>query len=443
MRNPFESKPDVAAILQGAALALFLQVVGAGTAYLSVVLLARWMGAAEFGIYGFALAWIVPLATVASLGLPTANIRFVAQYRALDDWPAIRGLSTRSRALTACLGLVIAGAGAIGTLLASPYLDPAFVRPLVVAFCSLPLLGLIRLRSAMARGFGWAGIAFGPALIMTPALLVVFSLLLRHLSGTLTALQAVLATLTAYAVVLIVLEIVLAARLGPVFKRVVPSFSTRTWLRVALPLLLYSGAVVVILHLDSICIGLMLTAEDVGIYTTATRTAFLATYALQAVNAMAAPRLSVYHAKGQSGALPPLLKTLSQWIFWPTLAIVLGEIAFGRSILGLFGGEFGAGYPALVVLALGHLATAAAGPAPILLAMTGHQNDLVIVYGAAIALNLAANVVLIPIFGLQGAALATAGTFTLSSLALVLLAVKRLRVNPSVTAAFIRIPARR
>ena len=66
-----------------------------------------------------------------------------------------------------------------------------------------------------------------------------------------------------------------------------------------------------------------------------------------------------------------------------------------------------------------------------------------IVYGAAIALNLAANVVLIPIFGLQGAAFATAGTFTLLSFALVLLAVKRLRVNPSVTAAFIRIPARR
>ena len=66
--------------------------------------------------------------------------------------------------------------------------------------------------------------------------------------------------MTAYAVVLVVLEIVFAARLGPVFKRAVPSFSTRTWLRVALPLLLYSGAVLVILHLDSIFIGLMLTA---------------------------------------------------------------------------------------------------------------------------------------------------------------------------------------
>ena len=401
------------------------------------------MGAAEFGVYGFALAWIVPLAMVASLGLPTANIRFIGQYRARDDWPAIRGLSSRSRLLTAAMALVIAGAWAIGTWLASPYLDPAFVRPLVVAFCGLPLLSLIGLGSAMARGFGWADIAFGPALILTPALLLVFILLLRPVSGTLTALQAVSATLAAYAVVLIVLEIVLAARLAPLFKRVVASYSTRNWLRVALPLLLFNGAILVILHLDLIFIGLMMTVEDVGIYTIATRTALLATYALQSVNAMAAPRLSAHHAAGRSGALAPLLKALSQWIFWPTLAVVLLEIAFGRSILGLFGGEFGAGYPALVIIALGHLATAAAGPAPILLAMTGHQDDLVMVYAAAIGLGLAANIVLIPIFGLQGAAFATAGTLALSSLALVVLAVRRLGVNPSVTAAFIPMASRR
>jgi O-antigen/teichoic acid export membrane protein len=73
----------------------------------------------------------------------------------------------------------------------------------------------------------------------------------------------------------------------------------------------------------------------------------------------------------------------------------------------LFGPEFDAGYPLLFVLVLGVVARAAVGPCESLLTMSGNQNVCAAVYAMTLALNIGLNVILIPLFGLWGAAMAT------------------------------------
>ncbi len=83
---------DLGAVLRGAIMMLAVQGGGAVAGYFVVITLSRWMGTTEFGIYVFAIAWATILAIPAGLGLPVANVRFIAQYLAGENYEKLRGL---------------------------------------------------------------------------------------------------------------------------------------------------------------------------------------------------------------------------------------------------------------------------------------------------------------------------------------------------------------
>ena len=74
----------------------------------------------------------------------------------------------------------------------------------------------------------------------------------------------------------------------------------------------------------------------------------------------------------------------------------------------MFGAEFREGYPLLFILVIGVVLRSGVGPAESLLNMTGHQNICAGIFGAALAVNISLNLVLIPTYGLMGAAYASA-----------------------------------
>src|SRR5690606_15935878 len=83
-------------------------------------------------------------------------------------------------------------------------------------------------------------------------------------------------------------------------------------------------------------------------------------------------------------------------------------LVFGWPLLYLFGPSFTAGYPLLFIFIIGLIARASVGVAESLLSMAGQQRICAAVYTAVFVLNVALNVLLVPRFGLAGAAMATA-----------------------------------
>jgi len=69
-------------VLRGASMALVILVVTGGLTYLTMIVLARWMRAEQYGIYTYVLAWSVLLAMPAAFGLHAACVRFVPEYAA-------------------------------------------------------------------------------------------------------------------------------------------------------------------------------------------------------------------------------------------------------------------------------------------------------------------------------------------------------------------------
>ncbi|MDO9127068.1 MAG: oligosaccharide flippase family protein, partial [Parvibaculum sp.] len=76
----------LAGVVRGAAFVMGIRVAGAAIALLSQVLLARWMGAFEYGIFAYVWVWVVILGIVVPMGFGTSVLRFVPEYRTKERW---------------------------------------------------------------------------------------------------------------------------------------------------------------------------------------------------------------------------------------------------------------------------------------------------------------------------------------------------------------------
>jgi O-antigen/teichoic acid export membrane protein len=174
----------------------------------------------------------------------------------------------------------------------------------------------------------------------------------------------------------------------------------------------------------------------VAIYYAAAKTMVLLHFVYYAVKAGSAQRFSQYYANGDRTQLAAFLRDTIHWTFWPTLALAAFLLVCGKPLLLFFGPGFGSGYPLLFILAAGILVRASIGPAEILLAMAGQQSIAAVVYIATFVVNVALNLVLIPRYGLSGAAFAVSISLVVETAALYTLIATRLGLHCSIFTAF-------
>lgn len=427
------SPPD--SLLRGSAAALLLHAGGMGLIYLLHVLLARWMGAALYGGYVYAVAWAGVLAIPAGLGLSTAAVRLVAEQLAAGAWAELSGFLRRSWQLTALGGVLVAAAASLVAVGLTGLVDTGLGAPIRWGAWLVPLLALLALQAGIARGAGRIALALAPERVVRPLLLLVAALVLGGgRGGGPSAVAMVQVTLVVLAVLVAAQLAGIARVLPPQARRAKARFHTRSWLRLALPMMLTSTFLLLVNQTDVLMIGLFLDSAGVGLYNAATKTATLVSLALVAVTSIGAPLFAAAHATGDRAELQRTAALAAHLGFWPALAVALVLLALGEPILRLFGASFVAVRLPLAVLVVGQLVNAAAGPVGYLLAMTGHQDDNARVFAVSALLNLVLNALLIPTFGLPGAAAATAVTTAVWNLWLHALAVRRLGVRGSVLA---------
>ena len=148
-----------------------------------------------------------------------------------------------------------------------------------------------------------------------------------------------------------------------------------------------------------------------------------------AVASTSAHRFSEYHVTGEHEKLAGFVANTVRWTFWPSLILAIVLVVLGKFILSLFGDGFTQGYPLLCVLVIGLVVRSSIGPSERLLNMIGRQKMCAVVYAGAFATNLVLCFVLIPRFGLMGAAIATVTAILLESGFLILAVRKQLGIN--------------
>lgn len=425
------SDKHLGTVLRGAAQAFLIRGGAAAAGYLCHIILARWLGAFEFGIYTFAIAWLMLLSMPATLGFPAATIRFVSEYRVADKWRELRGLLQVGATVTLIAGVIFGAAGIGLVYYAGVGLETYHIWPLTLALATIPLGALVKLRSEAARAFGWVGLAYVPSQLAYPILLMVGALAMIQFQVGAGAANMVMATIVVFLAILAWQEIGLRRQLDRRFFKDRARYETKHWMNVSVPLMLAGGFSIIMTQADVIMIGLYLDPQQVAYYASAAKTAIVVTFVFQSIITLAVPKIGELHARDRRDELQRLLSSLIHWIFWPSLVAAAILVLFGRWILGLFGPGFETAYVPLVILVVGQIIHAAVGPVLGLLSMTGHQKLCAQVFAVSAVTNVVLNATLIPLAGVTGAAIATAASVVLWNVWLMVAVIRKVGVNPS------------
>ena len=399
-------------------IAFAIRIVNALIAFVSQVLLARWMGPFEYGI--FVLVWVtmVIAGNLSCLGFHTSVIRFVSEYRENARMAELRGLLLTSRLFALASSTLIAGIGFAGLWWFEDAVESYYVVPFYLGIICLPMIALSDLLQGISRSNAWAFSALSPTYLVRPVLILLCMAGALAAGYAPSAQTAVICAIVATYLTTIWQLVTVSGRADRLNGRGPRRILFRQWLLVSMPIFLVESFFYLLTNADVLMVGRYLPPDDVAIYFATVKTLALVHFVYFAVKTGVAQRYaSIWHG-GDREAFRSFAQATVGWTFWPSLLMAFVVLAFGQPMLSLFGPHFDQGYPLLFVLVLGVVARAAVGPAESLLTMSGNQNICAGVYAMTLAINIGLNVMLIPVHGLWGAAVATAVAMSFEALAL-------------------------
>lgn len=398
-------------------IAFAVRIVSAAIAFVSQVLLARWMGSFEYGI--FVLVWVtmVIVGSLSCFGFHTSIIRFISEYREKGMLAELRGVLLASRLFVLAASTVIAAIGIAGVWLFSGRIESYYVVPFFLGMFCLPMLALSDVLQGLARANAWAFQALVPTYIIRPVLILVFMAAAVMAGLAPTAETAVIASIAATYVTTLAQFARVTTRADKRIPAGPRNIRLGYWLQISLPIFLVESFFFLLTNADVLMVGFYMDPDKVAIYFATVKTLALVHFVYFAVKAGVAQRYAqIAHSEPEK--LAGFARETVAWTFWPSLAMGILVLLLGQPLISMFGPGFDEGYPLLFLLVAAVVARSAVGPCESLLTMSGYQNVCAMVYAATLALNIGLNVVLIPTLGLWGAAIATSAAMIFEATAL-------------------------
>lgn len=417
-------------IARGAAGTFALRIAMIGLAFVSSIVLARMLGPSGYGTYAYVLAWLGLLIIPAKLGMGMIVSREAARLLDRSEWGLLNGLMQWSikRVLVASISLSLLAVIPI-VLFVPADIQPAFLVSLVF----VPLAALTDLRQGAMRGLHHVFRGQLPEYCIQPVLFV------AALVGASYLVQQDLSV--TWIMVIRGLSIGIAFVLGFVFlaqtmpkevSAAPPSYQKDRWTKSIWPFMVISCTHLINRRADILMLGALQGVEAVGLYTIASRGAELITFVLTAVNMSLGPKISACYARGDTERLQKMVVGSTRAIFAVSLPIALLLIFFGDWLLQVYGSGFLESGSALRILCIGQLVNASVGSVGVLLDMTGNEKDSAQAIALGAATNVALNALMIPRFGVEGAAIATASSIVIRNILLSIRVRRKLNISPTI-----------
>jgi O-antigen/teichoic acid export membrane protein len=428
VRNKINDDEHLKEILKGSSIAFLLRIVGIAAGYIFTLLITRGYGAEAMGAFALSFTLLQISSVIGRLGMDTALLRFVAEYSSQGKWEVVKDIYKKAIKLVLPFSIILSItifflSGYIAKIVfKKPHLELYFkiasigIVPFVLLFIHTESLrGLKKIKEYML--LQQAGI-----FILASILLGGITLLIQFNQSTNLPINQIPLSIYIFSVFIISLTAFLLwkkqlANPYPLVSQYVEeqinrpineTLSYSTILSVSIPMLFSSSMALIMGWTDTIILGILKTEKEVGIYSVALRVSMITSITLMAINTIAAPKFAEFWGKGDIKGLAKVAQQSTKLIFWTSFPILLLFLIFPKPILGIFGEEFKAGAVALMILTIGQFINAACGSVGYILQMTGHQkfHQNVILIGAI--MNIVLNWILIPVYGIVGAAIASA-----------------------------------
>lgn len=366
---------------------------------------ARYLGPAEFGMYSYAMA-IISMATVPAVaGIPNLVVREISRLHFSKEWALLAGVIKWSRAYVLLLSVVIALLMGLSLQLLN-FEDPV-TGLLFLAIVLIPLRGGIAQQSAVLSGFNQPVLAQLPPQIFAPVVTLVALSFLVISGEHLTGIKLVFIMIFASCVSITAGRLILKKVVGVSLNKHKAEYSIRVWQSSLLPFSIMAFVTASNNELASVLLGWLSGSEPVGYFKVAIQAMTLVTLGLTSVNAVIMPRVARLYKKGDIESTQKLLTRSVRLSAVVSLPAILLLVVFGESLISfLFGPEYLDAYPLLVVLCAGQVVNVLAGSVGLVLNMTGNEKRALRSLFIALIVQLLLLMILIPVHGSLGAAIA-------------------------------------
>lgn len=395
-------------ILAGSVWALASRIAATGFGLATSIIVARWYGASMVGIVAVINSFLMLATIFTVLGTNTSMLRLIPEhlvkYSPTSAFKVYRKAQFMVLAASVCTGALFFFAAEMiaGKVFSKPHLAPYFALASVfVVFKSLE-----QLYSPAVRGLRLIktfAVMQALPLALNLLFLVGFGLLLSAQDVPVYAMLG--GTAITGVVGWFVMESAFRKKMQCVDK--VHTMAAREILVLSLPMLMTATMTFVIGQTGIVLLGIFRSETEVGYYAIAVKLATLTSFVLNAVNTMVGPKFSELFHSGKMDELFYVAKKSSKLIFVTTTPILMGLVILGKPFLKIvFGAEFTAAYPAMLVLIAGQFVTSVSGATGLFMNMTGHQNIFRNIVVLAALTNVCLNLLLTPYYGIYGAAVA-------------------------------------
>lgn len=396
-------------VFRGSLITFIGRIINAGCQYGLILVMGRCLGAAGVGLFFLGKAIMMFSNALSSIGLNASLPKFIPEYIVKDEY----GKVLECIKFSFLIVLIFSVAISVGLFKSADYLalnvfNDVHLAGVIRLFCIvLPIYALLRMLLSSIRSFrDMVGLTIVESIILPLGTIIFGLFFLAYRSSVFSIVWAFLVS--------VVLGIAVSAYL--LFKKFENKKNRLTKrhisygyiLKYSFPLMGTGIIGFALSWVDTFMIGLFRNSGEIGIYNGASRIALFSNIILASVNTIFGPTISTLYSKGLMKDLELSYKATVRWIIYISIPVYLMIFLFPQGIMSFYGTEFIAGSTALVILAIGQLVNISVGSAGYLLTMTGRPTVEFINTIASLLIDILLNFYLIPLYGINGAAIATA-----------------------------------
>ena len=386
-----------------------------------------------YGIFTYAFSWVYFFGSLSTLGMSGVILRKTIQYKTQKAYGLIRGSFQFANRLTfgTTLFLVICFVSVLYWILPvfSPIENPLIPTALFLGILALPVYSQLLLRQTACISLKKIEYGLLPEKIIRPLLFLIFLFIGNYYLQGIGLNESIQLNLIAFLIAFLTASYFLKSiiRLDAASSKE----DQKEWIKLGTTFFLLYVIGSINARADILMLGFFGLTEKVGIYNIAVKIAQFIAMPLMLSNNIIAPYIAQMfdHQKKQ---LSRLIKKVIRIVF------LIGSIGFiifyffGRHLLSYFGEEFEAGYFALMIIASAQMFNLFVGPVGNILTMSKFENIALKGMAGSAVINIVLNLVLIPLYGIDGAAIATFTGLVYWNIILFIAVYKKTGINASV-----------
>jgi O-antigen/teichoic acid export membrane protein len=213
-------------------------------------------------------------------------------------------------------------------------------------------------------------------------------------------------------------------------QRQLANANPRGFWRFTTPRAVASLASVTLQRIDIVLVAILRGPAEAAVYTAATRFLVAGQFGNMAISQASQPRFTELFALGDRDNANVVYQVTTAWLMLLTWPLYLLAVVYGPAVLAVFGHSYRAGSDVMIILALAMLFGTACGQVDMVLITTGRSSWSLFNGLLAVGVNVGVDLLLIPKYGITGAAIGWAVAIVVSNLMPLAQLAAVFRLNP-------------